>query len=75
MSNVYVPAQEIILVWVFVIDLHLQLLTRHFMDYDLTHWTHTDMRTDNGIRMKAVNETEDSSHSNSPTPQIHNKVK
>lgn len=37
----YVPAQEIILVWVFVINLHLQLLTRHFMDYDLMYRTHT----------------------------------
>lgn len=37
----YVPAQEIILVWVFVINLHLQLLTRDFMDNDLMHQTHT----------------------------------
>lgn len=37
----YVPAQEIILVWVFVINLHLQLLTRNFMDNDLMHQTHT----------------------------------
>lgn len=36
-----VPAQEIILVGVFVIDLHLQLLTRHFMDNDLMYQTHT----------------------------------
>lgn len=34
-SDAYVPAQEIILVWVFVINLHLQLLTRNFMDYNL----------------------------------------
>ena len=37
----YVPAQEIILVCVFVIYLHLQLLTRHFMDYNLMYQTHT----------------------------------
>lgn len=45
-----VPSQEIILVCVFVIYLHLQLLTRHFMDYNLMHRTHThkDMKTDRG---------------------------
>lgn len=40
-SRAYVPAQEIILVWVFVINLQLQLLTGHFMDNDLMHQTHT----------------------------------
>lgn len=51
MNYSYVPAQEIILVWVFVINLHLQLLTRHFMDNDLTYQTHThkDMKTDRDL--------------------------
>lgn len=34
------PAQEVILVWVFVKHFHFQLLTRYFMDNHLTH-THT----------------------------------
>lgn len=41
MNYAYVPAQEIILVCVFVIYLHLQFLTRHFMDYNLMYQTHT----------------------------------
>lgn len=45
----YVPAQEIILVCVFVINLHLQLLTRHFVDNDLMHQTHKDMKTDGDL--------------------------
>lgn len=49
-SRAYVPAQEIILVWVFVINLHLQLLTRHFMDNDLMHQTHKDMKTEGDLR-------------------------
>lgn len=40
MNYAYVPAQEIILVCVFVIYLHLQLLTRHLMDYNLMYRTH-----------------------------------
>lgn len=40
MSSAYVPAQEIILVWVFIIDLHIQLLARDFMDYNLMYQTH-----------------------------------
>lgn len=40
MNYAYVPAQEIILVWVFVIYLNLQLLTRYFMDNNLMYGTH-----------------------------------
>lgn len=40
MNYPHVPSQEIILVCVFVINLHLQLLTRHFMDNNLTYNTH-----------------------------------
>lgn len=54
MNYAYVPAQEIILVWVFVINLHLQLLTRHFMDYDLMYQTHKDMKTDSEICMEKL---------------------
>lgn len=39
-NSAHVPAQEIILVWVFVINLHLQLLTRNFMDNNLMYQTH-----------------------------------
>lgn len=46
MNYAYVPAQEIILVWVFVIYFHLQLLTRHFMDNDLMYQTHTQGHVD-----------------------------
>lgn len=35
--RIKLPSQEVILVWVFVKYLHLQLLTRYFMDNHLTH--------------------------------------
>ena len=39
MNYAHVPSQEIVLVCVFVINLHLQLLTRHFVDYNLMYRT------------------------------------